>query len=209
MLLLLLTACTPGRIDSSLGPDELRSAYYTVIEGEDADVMNLLLLNSELPCDITPALEDPALRDEALTQLYVAFTREGARVVYVELHRWFNAESWQGYYPLYDADDVDHLLTATAPFAARGLYMGVNEAAVTEEDGLYREYTPTEVEFGWADEPSELRVSRDGDTIAGQFGFNHLDVSGRFRAEPCESLTYTLSQAELLITELLNAAQED
>lgn len=209
MLLLLLTACTPGRIDTSLGPDELRTAYYSVVEGEDADVLNLLLLNSDLPCDITPALEDPALREEALTQLYVAFTREGARAVYVELHRWFNQDTWEGYYPIYDQDEVDHLLTATAPYAARGLYLGVIEAEVSEEDGLYREYTPTEVEYGWADAPSELHISREGDIMSGQFGFNHLDVSGRFRAESCESLSFTLDQAELLISELLTTTQED
>lgn len=209
MFLMWLIACTPGTIDSSLGRDELRTAWYMAQEGADADRMRLLLLNSDLPCDITPALEDPALRDEALNSLYIAFTREGARAVYVELSRMPNEESWEGYFPLYDLDSIDHLLTGTDPFGGRGLYVGVNEAQVIEEDGLYREYAPTEVEFGWADTPSQLHISRDGDTVTGSFGFDDLDVSGRFRAAACDSLDFTLDQAELLIGQLLTSSLED
>lgn len=208
-LLSALVACTPGRIETaSGGPDELRSAWYQIVEGPDSDELRVFLLNSELSCDITPSLADPALRDEALIELYVALTREDARVVALELRRVPGHDGWQGYYPIFDSDELEHRLDGANPFAGRALYVGVNEAEVSADDGLTREYTPTDVEYGWADEPSEVHITEDGGTLRGTFALNGLNVSGRFKASPCADLGFTLDQAESLFFQLLNGSPE-
>ncbi|MCB9762210.1 MAG: hypothetical protein H6739_20590 [Alphaproteobacteria bacterium] len=210
VLLLALAGCAPGSINYPQGSSPLYTAYFQELPSDgDATETLVLLLNSTLDCDLTPEDADPVTREQAMAELYIALTREDARVVFLSLKRYVSATDPVGWYPIHDEPSVDYLLDGASPFAARAAYVGINEARVVEDDGLYRAYEPVDVEGGWMDEPSEVRITRSGDTLVGSFEFAEVDVSGRFRASPCDELEFPASLAGAVLAQYGATPQDD
>lgn len=202
--LLLLVACNAGFIRTPSRTDWLISAWWSeapLVEVDDQVVdesetaLWVLLANSDIPCELR-ASDDPDERVRESINLAAAVTRDGARLVLLQLQR-YQVSSWDGIYPLYE-DPGPHRLDLANPRVGGGLYFYVDEARLSaESEGLVRAYEP--VVFGPLDadgaldmvvkEPGEARIEGDatGDVaVRGTFRFDDLDASGSFRAQHCD-----------------------
>lgn len=197
-----LMACA-GTFHAPDGPEPVRSAVWFDVNGmngiEDPRVPRealLLLLNSTVPCEVPDTEDDPRTGtvDEAAAaeqywqaQVGSAFTREGALAVALGL---FTYEGdWEGRYDI-DAtalSDAVTLLGGTSR-VGYGAWYRVDESVVEDSDGVYFTYTPVDFAYDPAvAAPAWINVSERDDTLVGNFSFTPTELSGSFRAEPCDN----------------------
>lgn len=184
LLFLILYACAPyGRINTPMGSERLRSAWYMEINGG----LGILLSSSEVSCSL-PTSENPEEISKALQDFYLAINREGSQLMAFILYN-YNPRSWEGYYPISDAPDID-ALDEVDPRVAQATYRSVDEARLEYQAGLYREYEPTDYTYvAKVEGPGHVTVEKyeTNQTLEGWFSLDALDVSGTFDAQPCES----------------------
>ena len=187
MILLLLGACGPGTISAPTGSDPLETAFYLPVDHPDTPTMYLALSSSYIAtCKAPASFTDET--DPALQELYLAASREGSQIALMELRR-YGVKSWEGTYPLADRDFQPNDLSGANPFIAKSAYLHVVEASLDDEEGLERWYSVTDAI--WAPEvvaPGEVTISswEPGGELTGSLRFESLDVSARFRAQPCD-----------------------
>ncbi|GEM_PF-3037797 len=182
-----LAGCASGSIATPSVDDKLRTAWYqTVQSGNDVRTL-VALANSNIPCE-EPDIDDPAQLTRENLAIYSSVTRENARIVMLDLYRYHLETSWVGVYPIHVDAEVawPSYVDATHPHVARARYRGIDEAAVATDEGLYRLYEPTEWVDLYVDEPAEVVITAEGDTLRGTFHFDTEDVSGTFRAQHCD-----------------------
>jgi hypothetical protein len=185
----LLAACASGSISTPLHDDQLRTAWYQSIQtGDDIRIL-VALANSTIPCE-EPEVDDPAELTRQNLALYSSVTRENARIVIIDLYRYYLEDTWVGTYPVHQDAAVawPSYVDSTHPHVAGARYRGIDEAEVSVDEGLYRLYNPIDLVDVQVDEPAEIRITADGETLRGTFHFDTEDVSGRFRAKHCEAV---------------------
>ncbi len=205
-----LLACAPGTIATPLIDDKLRTAWHQTVQ-TGAEVRTLVALaNSTIPCE-EPEIDDPAALTKENLAVYSSVTRENARIVMLDLHRYHLEESWVGHYPVHEDADVawQSYVDATHPHVARARYRGIDEAEVTTDEGLYRLYEPTEYTDLYIDEPAEVRITREGEALHGSFHFDAEDVSGTFRSEHCPHVDLLQVLALLDLIDTTPAGSDD
>jgi hypothetical protein len=189
MLLLVLTACRSGFIRYATGSDDLRAAYYvTVADPTYASLSQtvVLLANSDIDCNHLPTVADKADADPVTD---AAFTRENARVVVLYLYQRLGS-SIVDHYDLDESQSGENVTTDHGVAAAA--YLGVNEAVLTDEDGIERFYlpgsNPGDCELvPHVPSPGAVDITRADDHLKGTFSLDAIDVSGRFDALECTS----------------------
>lgn len=189
----LLLGCQVGTMRTTYGTTPMVTALHMVLpDTGDQDVTRVLLSNSALPCDAQVPSAEPTDtgfgaddRQNAYTDLVIALSRENSRIVMLDLHR-FELDSWAAFYPLSAASPTG--LSGRNPTQAQASYYGVNEAVMGSDQGLEQTYTPTDVEVASnVDAPGWVEISRDADgKLSGAFSLDPVEVSGRFRSEPCD-----------------------
>ena len=177
-------SCSPGSIEWSNGSDILRTALYTIDDEGSGSHMTILLSNGIFEC-APPDFATAADQSEALLQLVTAACRENARHAILHLYLHDTAE-WEGEF---QSTPTEGVVTELAPRLSMGLYVGINEAVVEEEDGLSFTFTPTDVDMIALGEQSYVQLDSAKVHVAGSFSHAEAHVSGNFRAQSCGSET--------------------
>lgn len=201
-MLLVLLACT-GNFHSDTGQDAVRTALFfdvNTLEGVTNPAVPrellLLLLNSTVPCRAPEVENDPDTDiDEAAAavqywqaQVYTSFSREGALAVAMGLYTY--EPDWDGAYTFHtEAFTGARDLLQGETRVGFGAWYRVDEAVLTDADGVYYTYSPTQVSFQAAvDEPAWLNVATaDTEHLSGSFSFTPTELSGNFRAAACDN----------------------
>jgi hypothetical protein len=202
-MLLLLLACN-GTFHSELGNDAVRTALWfdvNALEGVTNPAVPrenlLLLLNSTVPCRAPEVRNDASTPevDEAAAavqywqaQVYTAFVREGALAVAMGLYTFEPA--WDGRYAFHaEAFTAAPDLLQSETRVAFGAWYRVDEAVLDEANGVFYTYTPTDVQYSPAvDTPAWVNIDAHEDGVfSGNFSFTPTELSGTFRAEPCDN----------------------
>lgn len=214
---LLALGCAPGTLDWRGEIEPLRSVLFTqqnVTDSPGVERLEILLSNSYLECDPVSLNENWEI---AGAEFFTALTRENARHIYVELLR-RTEESWvgrysgsatTGYAALEDEESDGRMAT--------GWFLSIEEATVTEEDGLISEYIPTWLAIARLDEQGwfqldQLERGEDG-TLSGQLSIPNGPLHGTIRsATRCDSTSapfQTLAEcdADSLESALLEAIE--
>lgn len=187
LLSLALGSCAPyGRIWTPAGVERLRAAWFSEITSHGQKSIVLLLANSDLDCS-APDSQDPDAIREAQYQLANALTREGARIVGLQLFA-ANTHQWKGEYEILNPLDPAALAGST-PRQAQALYLSINEAVAEEMDGIYRQYSfEDKVEMLGVPEPGDVSIEEaSGEQMDGAFYLPSIDVSGTFHASACDA----------------------
>lgn len=190
MLLLTTLACGNGWLSYPGGQSDIETAIWIkgTIDGTDTVVM--ILSNSRLSCDLGATDEDdPAQVEAAYVQAAAALYREDARNLVLWLKR--DAGDVLGSYDVAGADDG-------AKRWSEALYMGVNEAVLGYDGGLFRYYEPTDYDVREAGAGTVQLDRLDAETAKGSFDFTDIEVAGRFSAEHCEDSVELFEQLGLL-----------
>ncbi len=185
MMLLLLSACGFGTISWPGGSEPLETAFFLEVDDPDTPALYVVLANSYIQSCTDPYLRDDSVRAEE--EIYMAVGREGAQLIILELNR-YGVDTWAGGYPMASQDFQPNNLSGANPFIAQGTYLGIEEAALDQDEGLYRSYTVTEAVFApEVRAPGEVLISgwEPGELLTGQLRFESLDVSASFHAQPC------------------------
>ena len=179
-----LVACSPkGWLRTPHGAERIRTAYSIATTTGPWTYQVVVLANSHFACGL-PTEPDPDAITEAEQDYYMAWNREGALLAGFALFAW-DGKSWTGTYPVSETADPT-VLDDVEPHVTMAAFHAVWEAAVSEEDGLYREYEPVvEDSVMPVEGPGTVEIEEDGDALVGRFSLDTLDVSGRFRTEPC------------------------
>lgn len=199
-MLWFLLACAPGKVETPKGEEPLLTAFYLTRPANAGAEAVILLVNSSLDCALLPDTEDPNELIQAQAALQAALTREGAKAAVLRLYRYTAlAPTWPGLYPLYTSAGHQNN-GGDSPLSSGAAWFNVLEAELDDEDGLYRTYTPLEVEYedpvaapGW------VRISRaDEEQLVGTFSLDSLHASGSFRALNCGTETALFDYLDLL-----------
>ncbi len=178
MLLALLGACSVGTLLSSEGREPLRAAWYAA--SEEAPTL-LLLSNSSLLCEL-PESDDPAEIEAVLARQQAGLTREGAKLLYLEL------DAAQG--DLVGSYDVAPDGEDASVRSMRAVWWQVVEAKVEAREGIVVAYEPGgelgDVEYvPRVGDPATLEILAEDGLVSGRFDLGSLDISGRFEATAC------------------------
>ncbi len=197
VVFLALTGCAPwGWIHSPEGSTRLRAALHAWSSDAGRPVLAILLANSQMECT-DPDYGDPQEQEQALLEQTYAMTREGARIVGLELFN-LDTTSWIGSFPLQAEIDTDQPDEDT-PRLARALYLAVYESEAMESHGLYRYYSSSDMDLiYWVDEPGTVDLEQIASGIRGSFSLQALDVSGTFKTQSCAADTDIFQQMGLL-----------
>lgn len=189
-MFLWLAACASGTINYPTGSDRIRTAYFATEDDPAWDNVRqavVLLANSDVSCNSIPSFDESAMELDEIAEV-AAFTREDARVVVLYLYQRRDAE-WTSQYDL--LTDHSGEFVTTSKGVAGAAYLGVEEAALLDDDGLQRFYQPGSnpgdcMLLPNVGEPGSVEITRDGnDKIGGSFSLEGIDVSGHFTAERC------------------------
>ena len=196
MIALLTLAGCMGALRTEDGADRIRGALWFADDADGPTETLVLLSNSALPCAAEDTPDDPetGLDEQAAALQYwqaqaaSAFTREGAIVVMLGLYTWNTAQ--QGDYAL-SADGLEqHLsLLEASPRVGFGTWLRVLESEVTESNGVFSNYTVTDLDFeAAAAAPSHATLDeRAGERLSGDFDLGSSGISGDFHAEHCDN----------------------
>lgn len=161
-LLASLVGCAPGTLSTPAGDEPMRTATY-ILQTQGAaqaigvDRAVLLLSNGLIPCDPIPLDSDWAAAE---VDLFTAIGREGARHAYLELYK-SRTSTWVGRYPGgIEAPIAEVAAGLGVVRATDGYAFAIDEAIVTEEDGLYQTFEPTRVSGGEFDDEAWVEVDR-------------------------------------------------
>lgn len=198
LVLSTLLACS-GVLRTSSGNEEVRGALWfpdaPLFTGVVPHAGLVVLANSPMSCEPDAAEDDPSTdTDEAAAalvyweqELINAYTREDALVVFLGLYS--PTLDWDGTYTL-TAEAWDDPATAmfTDEHAGFGGWMRVDEASVEALDGMFYVNTPTQVSYDKSvDAPASASVEEKDGELRGEFAFSTDNLSGRFRADTCDS----------------------
>ncbi len=200
--------CAPhGWLHTPQGDERLQSALHVnSVDGIGrTNGILIILANSELPCSL-PSVNDPDAITEADQAYYFALYREGARIVVLYLYNW--ESDWTGSYPVIENPD-ENALDVVEPRAAGAIYHAVLEAAVTEDDGLYREYEVLQEQYEEVGEPGSVNLDVVEDSLEGSFSLDSIDVSGSFRTEHCGDATDIMRYISSLEQALTQPTEDD
>jgi hypothetical protein len=194
LLLPCLGACAPyGRLYTSDGVERLQAAWFSRLDFHGVPSVVFLLANSQLECSL-PDTDDPAALRDAQYEIVNAFTREGARIVGLQLLG-HDTASWPGVYEITRPLALA-ALEGDRPRQAQALYLSVEEARAEEIDGLYRSYLVEDQEevYGVPEPGTVTLETLDAETATGAFYFPAIDVSGNFRASACDPRSTVISK---------------
>ena len=205
-MLVLLLACRSGVIHYPTGSDDLRAAWYqtapyaghldaamhqTRVDAEGNPTLTqtvVMLANTSIDCKDIPSLAEAQGKTGLDDPNSIAiFTRENARVVILFLFQDKNSDLVS----TYDVDgDPNGENVTTQNGVASASYLGVNEAELTDEDGLVRFYLPgsNPGDCMLVDDvppPGEVVITDASPNLKGTFALDSIDVSGRFEAKEC------------------------
>ncbi|MBX2801663.1 MAG: hypothetical protein KTR31_28555 [Myxococcales bacterium] len=189
LLLFLAASCrSPGTVVGPLGHLTVRTALFRPGLQDGRPELFVFLSNGEFPCGL-PDFDDPQAQARAMERLAVATCREGAQ--HVSLTLFARQPEWTGVFV--GSDDASVVgPTATVSQVARGRYLGVEEAYLSDLDGLVRGYTPQSVTTldPLGDGGEVVLEPGSSGRLSGTFRFpdseGGVGVYGTFEASACD-----------------------
>lgn len=217
-MIVLCAGCAPGVLHWPGGSEPIRSVlFYSETLGSTdgrqgiAHRAMIALSTSTIQCDPISPGDDWKIAE---ADFVTALGREGAKHILLELYKTENS-AWEGQYNGTDEPDFSTLVTDTeTQRIASGDYLSIDEAKVTDEDGLIRLYQPTAITVNQMDASSWVDIDYwldglDGD-LTGSFSFGNSHISGTIRrASLCTSTSIAFSILEgCADVDLLPAAED-